>query len=476
MISLGVPDTALFLRHSRHDSVKGGVGPTLDKLYPKIQRSQDAMVLISQTALFERPLPPHPEDWDLVLDEVPECISFIEIDGDLTHWPVTRHIQTIESGDLYILRMKDDDPQLRQRMLGRIAVNQPYDQGFDNSYRDLARALIYGFVVIVRKDQWDELTEPLDQKYARIRAGVKAKYLGHVDCLVIVPPQWFRSYRSVTLIGARAMSHLTTLVWQRLYNVTFKLDNHLKLPLIHTPQQSQRVRIHWLYDEPVTRAFMARKSNTGESMFMATCDTVASFHAKLRYKPFLWSAPRPGEDKEYGVSDTFYSEKRRDLGKGVAGVNAFDRRLRLPGRTHGLNKPIFMETRNVSLLSIVGFSPAQLDLLHGLNLTDSEIDKALLMDIAYQDALRCNIRRRADKHVCHITVLDKRIAADTASMFDNPILEPYDIDGVPTARTQRRGRPPSGTRRTDAEKQRDYRKRKAEERRQREEQKREGAR
>jgi hypothetical protein len=460
----GLTAPVVHMVHSQN--TKGGVGPALDKLYPTIPPGQDTVMMMTHAALFERPLPPIPSDWDLVIDEVPDTVQFISIEGQETHYHLTRHVDVVPlpDGDLYQLVPKTDDPFYRMGWIARIAVNRPFDGGLVH-YQGLARALLYGRTVIVRRDQWDELTAEWAQRMVRGRT----QHAGHLDVLTLVPPHWFRQYRSVTMMGARALTHLTTLIWQKQWHVRFEPDRRFNLPLKHGARQSKRTTIHYIYDEPVTRAFLARKAANGETMFMATCEAVARFHARLRYKPFLWSAPLPGEDKEYGVSNTFWLERSNG-----PRIRAFDPLLRLPGRTQGLNHEIYQQTYNVALLSIVGFTPQQYELLHRLNLTDEEIDKAMMLDVAYQDALRCNLRVMQSRAPIHITVLDRRIAEDLATMFENVRIMRYPEVAVPETRGKGRGRPSSGKpHQTSTERSRARRARDAARRQQQAEQKRE---
>jgi hypothetical protein len=466
LAAAGLAAPIVHMLHSRN--TKGGVGPALDKLYPTLPANLDVLVMVTHAALFERPLTPHPGEWDLVIDEVPDTVQFIEIGGQVTHWHLTRHLDAFPLADteLYQLVPKDDDTFYRMGWIARIAVNQPYDGGLAH-YQELARALLYGRTVLVRRDQWDELTAEWAQRIVRARTA----YAGHLDALTLVPPIWFREYRSVTMMGARAMTHLTTLIWQRLWQVEFRPDRRFDLPLRHSARQSRRTVVHYIYDEPVTRAFLATKAANGDSMFLATCDAVARFHARLRYKPFLWSAPQAGEDREHGVKDTFWAERGIDVRR----VNAFDPKLRLPGRTHGLNHEIFQSTYNVALLSVVNFTPAQYDLLHRLTLTDAEIDKATMLDVAYQDALRCNLRLAGDDHAIHITVLDRPTADDLATMFEDVRILRYPDARVPVRRRKRgAGRPASGQpQQTSTQRSRAFRARRAAQRAQAAEQKRE---
>ena len=147
----------------------------------------------------------------------------------------------------------------------------------------------------------------------------------------------------------------------------------------------------------------------------------------------------------------------------------------MPGRTHGLNHEVYQQTYNVALLSIVNFTPPQYELLHRLGLTDEEIDKAMMLDIAYQDALRCNLRVMQSRAPIHITVLDRRIADDLATMFENVRVQRYPQVAVPATRQKKgRGRPASGRpQQTSTERSRARRAREAARRKQQAEQKRE---
>jgi hypothetical protein len=256
----GLSEHTVHIVHGKN--TKGGVGPALDKLYPTIPPGQDTVVMITHAALFERPLPPQPGDWHLVIDEVPDTLQFIEIDGQVTYSHLTRHVEAVPlDSDLYQLTPKDDNPFYRMGWIARIAANQPYDGGLVH-YQELARALLYGRAILVRRDQWDELTAEWAQRMVRGRT----RHAGHLDVLTLVPPHWFRQYRSVTMMGARALTHLTTLVWQRQWHARFEPDRRFNLPLKHGARQSKRTTIHYIYDEPVTRAFLARKAANGETM------------------------------------------------------------------------------------------------------------------------------------------------------------------------------------------------------------------
>jgi len=414
--------------------------------YDLTPATKETILLCSHQAIFDNPLPRDPSNWDIVFDEMPDCVTFLQIDAPDTHFLLTNHVTVtpLAGGRLYHLSPQGDEYSMGR--LNRIAINRPVDGGLAH-LQDLARALIHGHTVLVPAPQWAEL---LVKKSAREQTD----YAGHVDILVVVPPVWFQQYRSVTMMGARCLSHFTALVWRKIWQVEFREDNRFNLPRKHSSAQSRRLTIAWIFEERVTRAFLARRSPNRSNLFMATCESVAKFYDG---KPFLWSAPQYGDDKEHGVQDAFWSRRDSDY------PDAFHPSLRLPGRTHGLNRPKFLDTYNVALLSVVNLTPAQYELLYQLELTNDEIDMALAFDVAYQDMARCNIRLTDSNHTCHVTVLDKPTALELADKFDGCQVMRYRDELVPRGleRVGKRGPVPSGKAKTSTERSRAYRARKA---------------
>ena len=429
--------------HSANVGQSGRVASSMKAYFEITDATQDAVLLCSHVAIFDTPLPHDPQNWDIVFDEMPDCVSFLSIDAPATHVHVSRYVVATDLGDGRLYHLAPDADLSALERLARIAVNRPHDGGLEH-LQDLARALIHGHTVLVPSTQWDEL----------LQASQRDKHAGHLDVLVIVPPIWFQWYRSVTMMGARCTTHFTALVWNKIWRVEFREDNRLRLPRTHTRQQSRRLTIHWIFEERATRAFLKRKAAAGSSLFMASCKAVAQFYAD---RPFLWSAPQPGEDKEHGIANDFW--QRLELEPN----DAFQPALRLPGRTHGLNRARFLETCNVALLSVIKLTPAQYQLLYQMDLTDDEIDRALAFDVAYQDMARCNIRMHDGDSAIDVTVLDERTALELADKFPGCRVECYPEDLIPRGlfRTNNRGPAPSGTANTNTERSRAYRARQA---------------
>jgi hypothetical protein len=268
------------------------------------------------------------------------------------------------------------------------------------------------------------------------------------------------------MMGARCTTHLTALIWRKIWGVEFREVIGLDVPRMHTRQQADRLTIRWIFEERATRAFPNRKAVNGGSLFLGACCAVARYYAGREY---LWSAPQPGDDKEYGVADNFW--RRLELEP----VDAFDPNLRLPGRTHGLNRERFLQTCNVALLQVINLTPQQYELLHQLGLTNEEIDKAFAFDVAYQDFTRCNIRISDSALDVDVTVLDQRTALELAESFPGCRVLRYPDDLIPSGRphTNTRGPTPSGNAMTSTQRSRAYRARQAALRAQRQERKRE---
>jgi hypothetical protein len=447
--------------HSRNTTK--GVHRAVAAYHDKISADADAILLISHAEILHHPLPPEPEDWDLVFDEMPECISFLSIDAPFTHRHITRYLRAEEalSLGLYQLVPKDDAAMTR---LIRMAGNRNPHDGALEYFKPMAAAIVSGHVLLVPKVQYDDLTADEWPEH----------FAGHLDILVIVPPVWFRNYRSVTMMGARAYSHFTSLVWSRLWKVNFIDDDRFKLPKKHGRTQSRLLTIHYIFEERTSRGFLAKVAQRGGTLFSAACEAVAKFY---KSEDFLWSAPRPGEDKMYGVEDRFWKKR-----------GAFRPSLRLPGKTHGLNKPEYMEVHNVALMSVVQFTPNQFTLLHTLGLTDEQINKAVSFDVAYQDMMRCSLRQDRDgmppripvrdlTHAVHVTVMDRQTAEDIAREFTGCKVRPYPKALVPQPleRKNKRGPTASGSAKSSTERSRARRARMALFRQERDDRKNEAA-
>ena len=93
------------------------------------------------------------------------------------------------------------------------------------------------------------------------------------------------------------------------------------LPSEHT--NGDRLVIRYFFQDRATRAMLARRAQSGGTMQQAMCRSVAEY---FKGRQFLWTLPQSGADG--GVRDNFW--KAED--------GAFRPKLRLPGRSFGLNQ------------------------------------------------------------------------------------------------------------------------------------------
>ena len=218
--------------------------------------------------------------------------------------------------------------------------------------------------IFVLEDRWKDIT----------RAYSPHAYGGEIDILSILHPDRFKSWQAMTMMAARADATMTHLLWSRLFNQRFS-EHPLQtgLPSQHT--NGNRLLLRYFRQDRATRAMLARKAEGGGTMQVAMCRSVA---AHYKGRPFLWTLPQSGVDG--GVRDNFWK----------ADDGAFRPKLRLPGRSFGLNQ--WREHHNLALLSPINLSPSQYLLLDLLGVPPDDVFEALSATILYQDLCRSSIR------------------------------------------------------------------------------------
>jgi hypothetical protein len=173
------------------------------------------------------------------------------------------------------------------------------------------------------------------------------------------------------------------------------------------------------------------------TMQQAMCRSVAEY---FKGRQFLWSLPQSGTDG--GVRENFW--KAED--------GAFRPKLRLPGRSFGLND--WRGYDNLALLSVINLSPLQYELLDLLGVPPEDVFQALSATILYQDLYRSSMREPlADRHVeCVVPCLPSAAAlARLLPGCDVQIMPEHLIPQL--AEPLKRGPKPTG-RTPDAERQR----------------------
>ncbi len=430
------------LIHSRVGEAAQTVRQKLGAYFANLAAGQDAILLCTHAAAVtltvewsvaaKRGGPERvifrQRDWDLTIDEAPDIITFLERRWPETHSVITRHVTPNPyRGDLLRLTPKDQVSERRLHMLAQ-GGRPNRDDGYASFTEPAAAIADPTRIVLVNRTQWlDLIATTQDGHYTR---SAEKLFLGELDLAVVLRPELFQHYRSAAMMGARLDRTMAHVLWSKLSNVEFR-PHPLQARLVprHTAVQGQRLRIHYVFGERVTRQDLSRKAKDGKTMFRSMCDAVAEFFAGA---PFIWTAPLARPGSQHGVDNDFFTPSK-------AQPQAFAPALRLPGRTHGLNK--FRKYDNAALLSVVNCTPHQYGMLGAMGLSDAEIDRAFGFNIVYQDALRCSLRDRDARSPVTIVVPDRATAEDLAEDFPGCRVETLPDHLVPALAEKRRPGP-----------------------------------
>jgi hypothetical protein len=247
------------------------------------------------------------------------------------------------------------------------------------------------------------------------------------------------------IMGARATKTLTYLFWQRVFGVKFVPHPlQAKLPAQHV--NGHRLTIRYFWPERATRAMLKLRAAQGGSMQAAMCAAVADFFGDA---PFIWSLPQSGEDG--GVKSGFWTKSR-----------AFAPRLRIPGRSYGLN--YLREHHNVALLSVINLPPQMYQLLEKLGITSDEVTLCLAFAILYQDLLRSSLRdpTAVAPVICVVPDLPSALALQDELPGSRIEQTPEHLIPVLAEKKKPGSKPDPNDKRTKREKDRDRQRRKRE--------------
>ena len=382
------------------------------------------ILVCSHAAIFDLGPPPiNASDYSLFFDEIPDCYSFVvrRLDDGI-RW--VSHLIEATSFRKGVLRLQ---PAIgAENRLDWIRKN-PHGCEVNALFSDLAAHLLDPQRhIFVLEDRWMDIT----------RAYSPHVYGGEIDILSILHPDRFKRWKSCTMMGARAANTMTHLLWSRLFGQRFS-EHPLQtgLPSQHT--NGDRLLLRYFWQDRATRAMLARRAEGGGTMQQAMCRSVAEYY---RGRPFLWSLPQAGADG--GVRDTFWQ----------ATDGAFQPKLRLPGRSFGLNT--WRSYHALALLSVINLSPSQYQLLGLLGVPPDDVFDALSCTILYQDLFRSSLRdpKATDRVESVVPCLPSTSAlARLLPGADVQIMPEHLIPQL--AELQKRGPKPTG-RTPDAERQR----------------------
>ena len=100
---------------------KTGVATEMRRYFSETPTDCDAVLLCSHAGIFDTPLPPDPQVWDIVFDEVPDAATFLSIDAPDTHIHVTRHVTVMYLARNKMCHLTPHGDELAKARLTRIA-------------------------------------------------------------------------------------------------------------------------------------------------------------------------------------------------------------------------------------------------------------------------------------------------------------------------------------------------------------------
>jgi len=394
----------------------------------KTEPPAGGILVCSHAALLNMAAPENAGEFDLFVDECPEIFEFESrrFADRTNHKMITRYIEA-QPYTKGVLRLTAAyDPDFSYDRLVFIARNWPHDDHNALEQKFAANVVDPNKWVFVLEDQWNDLTLPHSAHV----------YKSALEVLSILHPDRFAPWKSLTVMGARANRTMLHLLWRRLFHQDFGMHPlQAGLPAQH--ENGHRLTIRYFWQDRATRAFLGRTAEGGGTMQAAMCRAVAKHFSD---RPFLWSLPQPRDDG--GVRDNFWK----------GGGSAFNSKLRLPGRSFGLNE--WRDHCNAALLSVINFNSEQVRLLEALGLEPEAIFDALTVTILYQDLMRCNLRVPDGSGEVECVLPDGPAALALAAEFPGCRVEQMPADMIPQLIERRHGPASTGLAMTDAERQR----------------------
>ena len=375
---------------------------------------QGEILIITHEALFRFPRSHH-HFWHLFVDEVPTVFHHRYFRIAETHELLTSHLD-VTSWDYEGLSVVKAKPGL-----AALSNNQRDDEVW-NKFQDVANDIL----------DPDRLVFVHSDNYADLLTGKNPK--GEVSFFSILMPSYIQGFITTTFLSANFVFTQPAVIWGKLSDIAFKrheaITGRVKYTTHHT---GGRLTINYLLEDNWSSK-LARipDQTTGEALQTEINRIVEEF---FRGQHFLWI-------NNESISDDFLDSQQS----------------RLPGYTHGLNKPEYINCQNIALLGAYNFRPPAYKFFRALGISNEEARAMLCYQLEYQALMRCNIRDENSQLPVNVVVVGKGSADFLHDRFPGSqvVKLPHQLDimrnpvGRPAGPT-----PPL----TAAEKQRRYRER-----------------
>jgi len=397
-----VPATPIFSKALRRANVLADVIEHIQNAKP----GQGEVLLISQDILNKLPKAQR-KDWHLFVDEMPAGFEPFHMSIPDTHSFLTAHLKAEN-------QVIEDIVQIEAENVTALRNLAATNDDALKAYTDLVGAVLdEDRLVLASKSAFDNLV-----------SGEKTE--GAISFFSILQPTFVEGFDSVTVMGANLDESELYLLWDKLLNVSWKKHPVLTKELAYTTHGSgHRLTIKYLIKGNWSKDFAGKPLN-GRTVFDELCATIENELGD----DFLWQANVDVPDYQFGYG------------------------LRLPGKSHGLNRPAFMKCDNVALVMAVNHQKAASDFLKVVGFTQEELKIVLQYQNEYQAMMRSSLRDPTTTNDVTVVVVSEGSANWLAKRFPGCKVERIESE-IPEPNTI--GRVVKTDKESNAEKQRRYR-------------------
>lgn len=306
--------------------------------------SKGEVLLISQDSLNRLPHA-YRLAWHLFVDEMPQGFEPFNKSVPETHRYLTQHIELGENvvGDIAPV-IATGTEQLR-------TLSATEDDAL-LTYKGLADAILDDDkLVLVKRETFSKLT-----------GGEKTD--GIISFFSILQPSYLGDFKSVTVMGANLEETELYLLWQKLFDVTWKAHPQLTGLLRYNKHENgSRLTIKYFVDGGWSKDFGGKPFGSA-TVFDEVCRLM---DAELD-EDYVWQANKTVSDAKFPSG------------------------IRLPNMSHGINLRASMTANKVALVAATNHAKAASDFLTAIGFSAHEQKIIMQYQNEYQAMMRCSLR------------------------------------------------------------------------------------
>lgn len=401
-IANDIPVTAIY---SEDDSVPFKRESVRGKIMEYLKSSPDhgQILLITQAALMTLPYFHRPDQWTLIVDEIPQVDAVWSYKIADTHNLITDHLQINDdllSGATpthYLV----EPTSAGRRTLAEYRANEKGDQIIE---------LFGGLADAVLSDHWK--VSVLKEAWHRYMDFSKDTMV--LNFFGLLEPSVFAAFRDVIIMGAMFDQSLLYQYWTA-KGVEFKAHHQITQNARFHHHDGSNLTIRYILDEQWSKNARNKEIDIGGHKANSLSAIVEVVKDVYKDDPFVWVANRDvTDDHLFGF-----------------------RNPRLPNVSHGLNS--YQEYDHVIFLSALNRMPQHGEFLKSRGLDPDLVRNATQHQSAYQAVMRGSLRQPGNANPKSVLVVDRSTAEYLAGFFPGCQLAP--VGGTARVVRGRIGRP-----------------------------------